>query len=317
MMAEAEMVTSSKAASGRDLSSVGAPARARAVAPWPPKVRQLRKYRNIVIKAACNLHCTYCELKRAKVDVAKTNASIGKILSRFEPAEVFFRLEADGEITLYPGILDFLSECVIRDGYRIEVLSNGTRLPACLRPGLSWVLSLDGHTECMNRKRGLSQAQVDVILDHAINLSADVQCVFHGQSIEEMNDYIDRLSSRDFKGRLHIMPLLATHGRPLTVHLSYEKLHKAPFLECEEYFRRWDFIYENGRRGDFVCDQIVNGFNYYVEADNIEMVKCDCYTVPPGLTFRGLQKEREYDTFPCGTCLSHQEFNNRRSCMDI
>lgn len=284
---------------------------------WAAGVRRVRKYRNIVVKAACNLRCSYCELKKAKVDVAATNRSIGRIFDRFKPDDTLFRVEADGEITLYPEILDYLDERARVDGYRVEVLTNGTRLPGCLRPNLRWVFSVDGHTEAMNRPRGLDQRQVDLILDHAALLAADLQCVYHGQSIAEMNGFIDALSQRGFAGRLHILPLLALQGQPLTVHLDYDLIHKAPFLEREEYFRRWDFIYRNGRRGDFVCDQIVNGFNYYVVGDTIEMVKCDCYSPPRALTLHGLQDEREYDSFPCGTCLSHQEFNNSRPAMDV
>jgi len=285
---------------------------------WPPQTRQVRRYRNIVIKAACNLRCSYCEIKNAKVNVGATIASIDRILRRFKPGETLFRVEADGEIAAYPKILDFLAERARAEGYVIEVLTNGTRLPFCLRPGLLWVFSVDGHTERMNRARGLSQRQVDVILDQAVDLTADLQCVFHDQSVDEINDFIDTLSGRDFGGRLHFLPLLATKGRPLTVHLDYSKLHKAPFLECEEYFRRWDYIYRNGRRGDFVCDQIRNGFNYDIDGDRISMVKCDSYSpVPDELVIDGLQGEREYDNFPCGTCLSNQEFNNRRGRMSI
>lgn len=285
---------------------------------WPPRVRRVRKYRNIVIKAACNLRCGYCELKKAKVDVPATIASIRRILDRFDPGDTLFRVEADGEIGLYPQILDALADEVATRGYRIEALSNGTRLPTCLRPGLAWIFSVDGHTAGMNALRGLTQPQVDTILHYAVELSAELQCVYHGQPIEDMNGFIDLLAGRGFAGRLHIFPLLATEGRPLTVRLDYDRLHKAPFIEREEYFRRWDYIYDNGRRGDFVCDQIVNGFNYYVDGDAIQMVKCDCYSpVPRDLIMRGLQDEREYDAFPCGTCLSHQEFNSARGRMDV
>lgn len=285
---------------------------------WPPRTRQVRKYRNIVVKAACNLRCSYCEVKKAKVDVEASIGSIERIMRRFAPAETLFRVEADGEITLYPEILDFLADLAQRDGYRIEVLTNGTRFPACLRPGLLWVISVDGHTERMNRGRGLTQAQIDVILAQAVALSAELQCVYHGQSIDEINAFIDTLSVHGFAGRLHFLPLLAIEGRPLSVHMNYAELHKAPFLEREAFFRRWDYIYQHGRRGEFLCDQILNGFNYYVDGEKISMVKCDCYSpVPEELEIEGLQNEREYDNFPCGTCLSHQEFNNLRERMAL
>ncbi|WP_141100895.1 radical SAM protein [Roseateles aquatilis] len=284
---------------------------------WASKPRPIRRYRNIVIKAPCNLRCTYCEVKKARIDVEKTIASVGRIIDRFRPADTLLRVEADGEISLYPPIIDYLAERAVRDGYRIEVLTNGTRLPQCLRDGLRWVISVDGHTAAMNSKRGLKQAQIDVILEHAARLSADLQCVYHGQSVEEMNGFIEALERLSFKGRLHLLPLLALGGRPLEVHLDYAQLRKAPFLERKEYFDRWDHIVKHGRRGDFVCDQIVNGFNYYVSDDHIEMVKCDCYAPPPGYTVKGLHDELEYDNFPCGTCLSHQEFNNRRPSMDL
>lgn len=284
---------------------------------WTSKVRPIRRYRNIVIKAPCNLRCTYCEVKKARIDVEKTVNSVGRILDRFEPSRTLVRVEADGEISLYPPILDYLAERVAKDNYRIEVLTNGTRLPQCLRPGLRWVISVDGHTAQMNSKRGLKQAQIDTILDHAVELSADLQCVYHGQTVDEVNAFIDELDRRSFKGRLHFLPLLALSGRPLEVHLDYALLRKAPFLERKEYFDRWDYIHKNGHRGDFVCDQIVNGFNYYISDDHIEMVKCDCYAPPPGFTVKGLHDELEYDNFPCGTCLSHQEFNNRRPSMDL
>ncbi|GGY24606.1 radical SAM protein [Paludibacterium paludis] len=287
-------------------------------AAWPPVTRRVRRYRNIVIKAACNLRCSYCEMKKARVDVGATIASVERIMRRFSPEDTLFRVEADGEITLYPQILDFLAERVRTDGYAIEVLTNGTRFPDCLRPGLLWVVSVDGHTAGMNEARGLSQAQVDVILDHAVALKAELQCVYHGQGVEQINAFIAALDARGFAGRLHFLPLLATEGRPLTVHLDYAQLRKAPFLEREEFFRRWDYIFRHGRRGDFLCDQILNGFNYYVDGDKISMVKCDCYSpVPDELEIEGLQSEREYDNFPCGTCLSHQEFNNQRDRMAI
>ncbi|MGJ0577147.1 hypothetical protein ACR71G_03290 [Xenorhabdus bovienii] len=284
---------------------------------WPPLTRRVRRYRNIVIKTSCNLRCSYCEVKRAKVNTEAVINSITRIMERFNPSDTLFRIEADGEITLYPKILDFLAECV-KKGYFIEVLTNGTRFPACLRPDLLWVISVDGHTEQMNKARGLKQKQIDIILDYAVRLSAELQCVYHGQSIEEINEFIDTLQARNFTGRLHFLPLLATKGRPLTVHLNYEQLHKAPFLERKAFFDRWDHIYQHGRRGDFICDQIRNGFNYYIEGENISMVKCDCYSpVPSHLEIEGLQDEREYNNFPCGTCLSHQEFNNQRDRMAL
>jgi MoaA/NifB/PqqE/SkfB family radical SAM enzyme len=284
---------------------------------WPPTVHVIRKYRNIVIGGACNLRCDYCDLKDDRVDVPAVCAALDAIVSRFQPETVLLRVEADGEITLYPTILDHL-ELIAQRGYAIEVLSNGTRLPRCLEghPHLLWVVSIDGHTEAMNRRRGLSQTQVDAILETAVGLQAELQCVYHGQSVDEMNAFIDWLASRNYRGMLHIMPLLAFKGRPLTVFLDYEQLHHTSFLADREYFQRWRFIYENGHRGPYVCDQIKNGYNYEIRDGKILMVKCDCYSVPKHL-YHPFGEEREVDNFPCGTCLANQELNNSRARMQI
>jgi len=284
---------------------------------WPPETRPIRRYRNIVIQGACNLRCDYCEVKDAKVDVPATIDSLERILSRFDPDSVLFKVETDGEITLYPRILDYL-EAKACQGYSIEVLSNGTRLPRALngRDHLLWTFSLDGHTAAMNARRGLSQKQVDEILTVAVDRSAELQCVFHDQTIDEMNGFIDWLSERNYRGALHIFPLLALEGAPLQVWLDYEKLHKAPFLPPEEFFRRWRHVYQSGARGQFVCDQITNGYNFHVAGSAIQMTKCDCYA-PPRELYHSLGEEREYRDFPCGTCVSHQEYNNSRSRMAV
>jgi MoaA/NifB/PqqE/SkfB family radical SAM enzyme len=289
----------------------------RAQVSWPPPTTEVRRYRNIIISGACNLRCTYCETKDARVDIAATIASLDKIFDRFDPELVFVRVECDGELTLYPKLLDHL-EMRARAGFAIEVLSNGTRLPACAegRDHLLWVISLDGHTAAMNARRGLDQAQVDRILGSVIDRNAELQCVYHGQSIDEMNAFIDLLTQRSYKGLLHIFPLLALNGRPLEHYLDHDQLHEAPFLPGEEYFRRWRYIFDHGHRGSFVCDQIVNGYNYHVANATISMLKCDCYA-PPRSMYHPFGSEREYDGFPCGTCLSHQEFNNSRPRMRI
>jgi MoaA/NifB/PqqE/SkfB family radical SAM enzyme len=282
---------------------------------WPPDTRQIRKYRNIVIDGACNIRCDYCEIKKAKVDQAATIASLDRIFAQYSPDTVLFRVESDGEIALYPKVLDHLQGRAQHDGYLIEVLSNGTKLPKCLegRPNLLWVFSLDGHTEQMNAKRGLKQEQIDRIIDTAVELGAELQLVYHGQSIEEMNGFIELLESRQYGGLLHIMPLLAHKGAPLTVYLDYESLRKAAFVAPQEYFRRWKYIYDHGER-DAVCDHITNGYNYQVTDEKVRMVKCDCYSVPKHL-FHDFGEEREYDKWPCGTCIANQELNNSRPRM--
>lgn len=284
---------------------------------WPPQVNQIRKYRNIVLDGACNIRCKYCEIKKAKVDQPATITSLERIFARYSPDSVLFRVECDGEITLYPKILDHLQCRAAEDGYVVEVLSNGTKLPKCLagRENLLWVFSVDGHTARMNAQRGLKQEQVDRIMDAAVELDAELQMVYHDQTIEEMNDFIDYLQGRGYGGLLHIMPLLAFKGQPLTVYLDYEQLHKAPFLPPAEYFRRWRHIYDHGTR-DAVCDQITNGYNFQVSNGEINMVKCDCYSVPNHL-FHGFGEEREFDQWPCGTCIANQEFNNSRPRMQL
>jgi MoaA/NifB/PqqE/SkfB family radical SAM enzyme len=286
-------------------------------AAWPPPVRRVRRYRNVVISAACNLSCSYCDDKRARVDIPATIGALDAIFARHEPNSVLFRVEADGEITLYPALLDRL-QAAAAAGYPIEVLSNGTRLPGCLagRPDLLWVFSVDGHTAAMNAKRGLTQAQVDAILDAAIAHRAELQCVFHDQTVDEMNGFIDLLAARGYGGLLHIMPLLAFKGRPLEVYLDRRQLHDAPFLAPDEYFARWKYIYEHGHRGPYVCDQIRNGYNYEISGGRTRMVKCDCYSVPSNL-YHDLGPEQEVDAFPCGTCIANQELNNSRPRMQM
>ncbi|WP_374984800.1 radical SAM protein [Streptomyces fradiae] len=283
---------------------------------WPPPVRQVRAYRNIVVDGACNIRCTYCEVKKTKVDQPATIRSLDRIFAEYEPDAVLFRVESDGEITLYPKIVDHLQKRAA-EGYRVEVLSNGTKLPRALegRPDLLWVFSVDGHTEAMNAKRGLKQPQIDRILDAAVELGAELQTVYWGQPVDEVNAYIDLLESRGYRGLLHFMPLLAFKGRPLTVNLRHEDLHPADFLAPPEYFRRWNHIFETGRR-DAVCDQITNGYNYQVSGDEIRMVKCDCYSVPKHLV-HGFGPIREFDDWPCGTCIANQEFNNSRERMRV
>jgi hypothetical protein len=285
--------------------------------PWPPPVHRVRKYRNVVIEAACNLSCTYCDDKRARVDVAATRTALDTIFARFSPDSVLFRVEADGELTLYPALLDHLEQRA-RDGYAIEVLSNGTRLPGCFagRPHLQWVFSLDGHTAAMNAHRGLSQAQVDAVLEAAVERSAELQCVYHGQGVDQMNAFIDWLAARNYAGALHIMPLLAFNGRPLRVYLDHSALRPAPFLDAPEYFARWKFIYEHGHRGSYVCDQLKNGYNFEIRNGEIFMVKCDCYSVPLSM-YHPLGEEREFAQFPCGTCIANQELNNSRPRMQL
>lgn len=281
---------------------------------WPPRTRRVRAYRNIVIDGACNLRCTYCEVKAIKVDQPATNASLDRIFAEYEQDNVLFRVESNGEICLYPKILDHLQQRAA-EGWQIEVLSNGTRLPRCLqgRENLMWVFSVDGHTARMNDKRGLSQEQVDRIIDTAVELDAELQAVYHDQTIDEVNAFIDLLSARGYKGLLHFMPLLAFKGQPLEVNLRHEDLHPAEFLAPPEYFRRWNHIFETGKR-DAVCDQITNGYNYSVADDKIQMVKCDCYSVPKHL-YHDFGPIREFDNWPCGTCIANQEFNSSRPRM--
>ena len=125
---------------------------------WPPTVHVIRKYRNIVIGGACNLRCDYCDLKDDRVDVPAVCAALDAIVSRFQPETVLLRVEADGEITLYPTILDHL-ELIAQRGYAIEVLSNARIGPAVVR-------RLEEHVERLVEflPGGLHMAELEVCL---------------------------------------------------------------------------------------------------------------------------------------------------------
>ena len=146
-----------------------------------------------------------------------------------------------------------------------------------------------------------------------LNYSLWIQFTFFEQSLDEINDFILELKKRDYKGFLHIFPR-RYHNKPLNLYLNYDKLEKVDFLPRADYFRRWKFIYENGKR-DFVCDFLKNGYVYHVTLDEIKMVKCDC---SPG-SFRyehPFEEERQYKVFPCGTCITHFEYNNSRKIVN-
>jgi hypothetical protein len=55
-------------------------------------------FRNIVSKAPCTLRCTYCKVKKARIDVEQTVNSVGHILDRFRSHQEFNNRPAHGSL---------------------------------------------------------------------------------------------------------------------------------------------------------------------------------------------------------------------------
>jgi MoaA/NifB/PqqE/SkfB family radical SAM enzyme len=259
------------------------------------------------------MRCSYCAPPSLKLDIGKVVEQLELIFSRFDPAESCVRVECFGEVTLYPDLIEYL-ERKARGGYVIEVLSNGTRALDVISDdtGLRWVFSLDGHTADMNKARGLNSSEVEKILTAIMKFNAEIQCVFSGQSVDEMNSFILYLSRNHYKGFLHIFPVRNPERPQVRHYLDYAKLVKTEFIPDAEYFRRWKYIFENGQRGAFTCDQLTNGYVYNIHPDGITMVKCDCGTGASSYV-HPLEAERTYDEYsPCETCITHLECNNKR-----
>lgn len=271
----------------------------------------MKKFRDILILGKCNLDCWYCERPNHLINEAKVLISIDKIMKRFNTQDYCFRFECRGEITLYKEIMDYVIN-LAKDGYKIEILTNGVLLqevlPVCSQVGVN--ISLDGHTADMNKHRGLSREQVDRILDNIIKYDANVQMVYYEQSIDEVNGFIDLLQNRGFNKTLYIFPCIIG-GKMIAPLLPYKELRKAAFVQPEEYYRRWEYIYENKERKDFVCDFAANGYVYYIFNNHIKMLKCDGSPLAP-TALRDLSDEEDDPLFSCGCCINHYEFNNAR-----
>ncbi|MFZ5351513.1 MAG: radical SAM protein [Bacillota bacterium] len=274
----------------------------------------MRKFRGIVFLGKCNLRCWYCDKPEYVVEQEKVIASLNRVFSKFQRDDTCIRVECRGEITLYRDIINYL-ERRAEEGYRIEILTNGLLLRDVLGEStkIRCVVSLDGHTKSMNSFRHLNKNQVETILNNIFYYNAEIQSVYLGQTMEEMNDFINYLQSKSFNQRLHIFPC-SIKGKLISKTIDYDTLQKASFLPPEEYFNRWKFIMENQRR-DFVCDYFKNGYTYYIHNDDIAMIKCD--GTPKCHDFRHeFGEERSYDTYPCNTCINHNEYNNMRKIIN-
>jgi MoaA/NifB/PqqE/SkfB family radical SAM enzyme len=265
----------------------------------------MRLFRDIVIMGKCNLKCLYCGGFTHDVDVNKTIQCLDTILKRFKPEDSCFRVELRGEITLFPGLIEFL-EKKAEENYLIEILSNGILAEDVLHKdsGLRYVFSLDGHTEKMNKMRNLDQEKVDKILDNIFKFNAEIQCVYFRQTLDQINEFITYLKNRGFKRMLHIFPCYL-NGEMVSRHLEYDELEKADFLAPKEYFERWKYISQNKKR-IFKCDYFVNGYSYYISNGDIKMVKCDGSTDALDMV-HPFGDELSYESFPCNMCINHNE----------
>lgn len=275
----------------------------------------MRNFIKLEFECLCNLDCKYCFAGqyKFKVDEQRTIRLMESVFDKFDPKETMFRIEGIGEVTLYPEIISYLTKKV-ETGYSIEVLTNGIISQKFIKdnPLLKWLISLDGHTTQMNKYRGLSEVQVQRILDTIIEFNTEIQCVYSDQSIEEINEFIQYLSSKNYKGFLHISPR-RYDNIPLNIYIDSEKLHRTDFIAPEEYFRRWKYIYDNKNR-DFICSFYANGFVYRImhDEDEVRKIKCDCANHEFIYDNEKCSKSSEAN---CDTCINQFEYDvNRKLC---
>jgi len=278
-------------------------------------VKQIKDFRVINIMAKCNLNCSYCKNQPYDIDQEKVIVNIGKVFDKFDMNTTCFRAECRGEITLYKKIIEYLEE-QCKKGYTVEILTNGLLLNQVMAQNtrLKTVISLDGHTVKMNRFRRLKQDQVNNILDNVFLYKSEIQCVYYYQKKEEMNNFISYLKERNYDGLLHIFPC-SLDGKITGLSFHYNELEKAIFLPPEEFFEKWEYIVKHNKR-NFICDMIRNGYMYYINNEDLFMVKCD------GISFAGemiepFGNEKEHWNYPCGNCINHSEYNNRRSILKL
>ncbi|MFZ5989297.1 MAG: radical SAM protein [Bacillota bacterium] len=270
----------------------------------------MRQFIKIEFECMCNLDCNYCHayMNKHRANIKKIIHEMEQIFSKYDPTATFFRVEGTGEITLYPEIVDYLSDKAEREGYIIEVLSNGILAEEFIKetPSLIWIISLDGHTAQMNRHRNLSQPKVNKILDTIIEYNTEIQCVYSDQSMEDVNEFIEYLSSRNYSGFLHISPR-KYHDKPLEHSLDYNKLIRTDFVAGDEYFKRWEYIINNNKR-DFECDFFKRGYVYRIMRGDEETksIKCDCAS----FEFEYDDEEKtSYNLCDCSTCICQFEYD--------
>ncbi len=280
----------------------------------------MKNYFKIEFECLCNLDCSYCPSPKFDINLENVLGNMQMIFSKINPHNSCIRVEGIGEITLYPEIIDFLNNKVKKEGYLIEVVTNGINCSQFISKNnaLHWLVSLDGHTVEMNSYRNLSKTQIDEILHTVIKHDLEIQMVYNKQTIEEMNAFINILKSKNYKGFLHITPCRANNR--LDGYLDYDKLIKTNFIPSEEYFNKWKYIYENKNR-NFVCDFLGNGYVYRImqhDEGGIRGIKCDCAGGHHGFTYKITEDSIEntkYSELDCGTCINHNEYNNSRKIM--
>lgn len=277
------------------------------------KPKNIKNFVAIIIMGACNLHCAYCSNIPFVIREDETLKSLKEIMDNISKSDTVLRVECRGEITLYKPIVDFLI-CKAREGYTIEILSNGLMIDRVIQPNdpVHIVISLDGHTAKMNRMRRLTQIQVDDIIQKIFIYSCEIQCVYAKQTMGEMKTFIEYLDQRNFLGFLHIFPC-SQQGKVVS-YLDFDKLPDVSFIPKRNFFERWKYIFEHGKR-NFICDFYKDGYTYYINNEKKYGVKCDC--VPESVDkiqkyHLGMNDPGGHD---CLSCINHYEYNNSRKIM--
>lgn len=273
----------------------------------------MRDFIKIEITGSCNLECKYC-FRDKDEDISRGYDYINKvdnILQSLNPKSSVIRIESIGEITLFPDLIKYLENKSRVENYTIEILSNGITADSLIyeNSNINWILSIDGHTEKMNKYRGISHQKIENILNVAITSNSELQCVVSDQSIEEINQFITYLRERKYEGFLHLFPC-RWDCKSITRPPDYTKLEKASFIADEEYFKRWKYVYDFRKR-DFKCDFFINGYTYRISPNEVKKMKCDC----SGSSFKVLKlydTEEKINGTKCGLCINHFEYNNSR-----
>jgi MoaA/NifB/PqqE/SkfB family radical SAM enzyme len=182
-----------------------------------------------VVLESCNLHCDYCRegILFNKDEIAQTEERVKKALTIREILDFdIFKISGYGEASLFEDI-QRISDLVMDK--RFMIITNGTRLTKQLvdkltsHPDPVLCVSVDGHTEKMNRRRHLSQSQVNEVfkgMSYAVQrgIPIEINSVLSPDNVDSFGQYMRFLEDRI--GKVMIFPF---------------PVRKFPFMKNQDY----------------------------------------------------------------------------------